>query len=146
MASSAGGMDIEEVAADTPELIFKEAFDPDRGLQSFQVRKLCHQLELTGKSVRAADAFMRKLCRLFVDLDCSLAEINPLVVTSDGQLLGLDAKINFDDNALFRHPEIVELRDEAKKNRPNAARPKPTCRSSSSTATSAAWSTVPGWR
>jgi succinyl-CoA synthetase beta subunit len=111
MASSAGGMNIEEVAAKTPELIFKEAFHPDAGLQPYQVRKLCAQLGITGPSVRSAEKFMRPLCRLFVDLDCSLAEINPLVVTKSGELLALDAKISFDDNALFRHPQLAELRD-----------------------------------
>jgi succinyl-CoA synthetase beta subunit len=111
MASSAGGMNIEEVAAKTPELIFKEAFHPDAGLQPYQVRKLCAQLELTGPSVRSAEKLMRPLCRLFVDLDCSLVEVNPLVVTKAGELLALDAKISFDDNALFRHPQLAELRD-----------------------------------
>ncbi len=111
MVSSEGGVNIEDVAANTPELIFKEAFDPDAGLQSYQVRKLCHRLNITGKSVRSADAFMRAMCRLFVQLDCSLAEINPLVVTGEGQLIALDAKIGFDDNAMFRHKDIAELRD-----------------------------------
>jgi succinyl-CoA synthetase beta subunit len=111
MASPAGGMNIEEVAAKTPELIFKEPFYPDTGLQPYQVRKLAARLGLTGPSARAADKFMRPLCRLFVDLDCSLAEINPLVVTASGELLALDAKITFDDNALFRHPELAGLRD-----------------------------------
>jgi succinyl-CoA synthetase beta subunit len=111
MASSAGGMNIEEVAAKTPELIFKEAFEPDAGLQSYQVRKLCAQLGLTGSSVRSAEKLMRPLCRLFVELDCSLVEVNPLVVTKSGELVALDAKISFDDNALFRHPQLAELRD-----------------------------------
>ncbi len=111
MASPAGGMNIEEVAANTPELIFKEPFHPAAGLQSYQVRKLAAKLGLTGATVRAADKFMRPLCRLFTKLDCSLAEINPLVVTAGGELLALDAKMNFDDNALFRHPELAELRD-----------------------------------
>ena len=111
MASSEGGMNIEDVAAKTPELIFKEAFDPDAGLQSYQVRKLCYRLGITGKSVRSADAFMRTLCKLFVKLDCSLAEINPLVVTGAGDILALDAKMSFDDNAMFRHPDVAELRD-----------------------------------
>lgn len=111
MASSQGGMNIEEVAAKTPELIFKEPFHPDAGLQPYQVRKLCAQLEITGASVRAADKFMRALCRLFIDLDCSLAEINPLVVTKSGDVIALDAKISFDDNALFRHPQLADLRD-----------------------------------
>jgi succinyl-CoA synthetase beta subunit len=107
MASSAGGMNIEEVAAETPELIFKEPFHPNAGLQLYQVRKLCAQLQLTGSSVRSAEKFMRPLCRLFVELDCSLAEINPLVVTKSGELLALDAKISFDDNALFRHSQLA---------------------------------------
>jgi succinyl-CoA synthetase beta subunit len=111
MASSQGGMNIEEVAAETPELIFIEPFHPDSGLQPYQVRKLCAQLEITGPSVRSADKFMRALCKLFVELDCSMAEINPLVVTKSGELMALDAKISFDDNALFRHPELVDLRD-----------------------------------
>jgi succinyl-CoA synthetase beta subunit len=99
------------VAHDTPELIFKEAFDPDRGLQSYQVRKLCEKLELKGATVRSAEQFMKKLCRVFVDKDCSLVEINPLVVTAAGELIALDAKMTFDDNALFRHAELTPLRD-----------------------------------
>ncbi len=111
MASSEGGMNIEDVAAKTPELIFKEHFDPDTGLQAYQVRKLCHKLAITGKSVRSADAFMRSLCKLFVELDCSLVEINPLVVSAEGDLIALDAKITFDDNAMIRHADLAELRD-----------------------------------
>jgi succinyl-CoA synthetase beta subunit len=121
MASSAGGMNIEDVAAQTPELIFKEWFHPDAGLQPYQVRKLCTKLDLKGNSVRSADQFMRALCRLYVDLDCSLAEINPLVVTKAGELLALDAKISFDDNALFRHPRLAELRDTSEED-PNELR------------------------
>jgi succinyl-CoA synthetase beta subunit len=111
MASSQGGMNIEEVAAKTPELIFIEPFHPDSGLQPYQVRKLCAKLDIRGPTVRSADKFMRSLCKLFVDLDCSLAEINPLVVTKSGELIALDAKMSFDDNALFRHPQLAELRD-----------------------------------
>ena len=111
MASSAGGMNIEDVAEKTPELIFKEPFCPDAGLQSYQVRKLAALLELKGASVRSAEKFMKALTRLFVKLDCSMVEINPLVVTKAGDLMALDAKISFDDNALFRHPELAELRD-----------------------------------
>ena len=111
MASSAGGMNIEDVAEKTPELIFKEPFCPDAGLQSYQIRKLANKLELTGASVRSAEKFMKALSKLFVSLDCSLLEINPLVVTKAGDLLALDAKISFDDNALFRHPQLQELRD-----------------------------------
>ncbi len=111
MCSQEGGVEIEKVAAETPEKIFKEHFDPAQGIESFQVRKLCQQLNITGKSVRAADKFFRALCRMFVDLDCSLMEINPLVVSKDGDLIALDSKINFDENAMFRHKDLAELRD-----------------------------------
>jgi succinyl-CoA synthetase beta subunit len=121
MASSQGGMNIEEVAAKTPELIFIEPFHPDSGLQPYQVRKLCAKLEITGPSVRSADKFMRSLCKLFVEMDCSLAEINPLVVTKSGELIALDAKMSFDDNALFRHSQLAELRDLAEED-PNELR------------------------
>jgi succinyl-CoA synthetase beta subunit len=121
MASSAGGMNIEEVAEKTPELILKEPFCPDAGLQPYQVRKLAAKLDLKGNSVRSAEKFMRALCRVFVSLDCSLLEINPLVVTGQGELVALDAKISFDDNALFRHPELVELRDTSEED-PNELR------------------------
>ena len=128
MASAAGGMNIEEVAAKTPELIFKEPFHPDAGLQPYQVRKLCTQLQLfpssSGAGARGgggAEKFMRSLCKLFVELDCSLVEINPLVVTNSGDLLALDAKISFDDNALFRHPQLAELRDTSEED-PNELR------------------------
>lgn len=111
MMSSEGGVEIEQVAAETPELIFKEHFDPARGLQSFQVRKLCAKLGLTGPAARAAETFFKAMCRVFVEADCSLAEINPLVVTAEGQLVALDAKMNFDDNGLFRHPDVAAMRD-----------------------------------
>jgi len=111
MASAQGGVEIEQVAAETPELIFREPFHPDAGLRSFQVRKLAGRLGLAGRSVRSAGQFMQGLCRVFVEHDCSLVEINPLVVTGDGGLLALDAKMTLDDNALFRHPERKELRD-----------------------------------
>ncbi len=111
MVSSEGGVEIEKVAAETPEKIHKAHFDPHGQLQSYQVRRLCQLLGIRGKSVREADSFMKALCRVFVELDCSLAEINPLVVTGDGKLVALDAKMTFDDNALFRHPQIAELRD-----------------------------------
>jgi succinyl-CoA synthetase beta subunit len=111
MCSREGGVEIEKVAAATPELIFKEHFDPAYGLESFQVRKLCRSLDLRGPSVRSAERMMRSLCRLFADLDCSLVEVNPLVVTQAGDLVALDSKINFDDNADFRHPDLAELRD-----------------------------------
>lgn len=111
MVSSEGGMNIEEVAAKTPELIYKEHFHPDGGLKPYQVNKLCYRLGLKGASVKSAHIFMRGMCKLFVDLDCSLVEINPLVVTGAGDLIALDAKITFDDNAMFRHKELAELRD-----------------------------------
>lgn len=111
MCSQEGGMDIEKVAHETPEKIFKEHFDPAQGLESYQVRKLCKRLGIEGKSVLVADKFMRAICRLFVQLDCSLLEINPLVVTKAGELVALDSKITFDDNASFRHKELAELRD-----------------------------------
>ena len=111
MVSAEGGMNIEEVAAKTPELIFRERFDPDMGLQGFQARKLAARLGLKGKSVASAEKFMRLLCRVFVACDCSLAEINPLVVTGAGELIALDAKMTFDDNAMFRHKDLAELRD-----------------------------------
>lgn len=111
MVSAEGGVEIEEVAAETPEKIFKEHFDPAVGLDSYQVRKICKKLGIEGKTVRAADAFMRAVCRAYVDLDCAMLEVNPLVITGDGQMIALDAKVTFDDNALFRHPEVKELRD-----------------------------------
>ena len=111
IASSRGGMDIEKVAAENPGLVFREPFDPDAGLMPYQVRKLAQKLALAGPAARAADGFMRALGRVFAGNDCSLVEVNPLVVTADGELLALDAKISFDDNALFRHPDLAALRD-----------------------------------
>ena len=111
MCSQEGGVDIEKVAHETPEKIFKEHFDPAQGIESYQVRKLCKRLAITGKSVASADKFLRALCRMFVQLDCSLMEINPLVVTKSGELIALDSKISFDDNAMFRHKNIEALRD-----------------------------------
>jgi succinyl-CoA synthetase beta subunit len=111
VVSSEGGMNIEEVAAKTPERIHKEPFRPDAGLQSYQVRKLAARLQLSAATAKSADKFMKQLCRTFVARDCSLLEINPLVVTGAGDLLALDAKMSFDDNALFRHPELTALRD-----------------------------------
>ena len=111
MASREGGIEIEEVAAKSPEKIFKEPVDPGVGLQSFQAAKLAFGLGLEGKMVRQASRFILNLYRAYTGADCSLAEINPLVSTRDGQILALDAKINFDDNALFRHPDCAEMRD-----------------------------------
>jgi succinyl-CoA synthetase beta subunit len=111
MVSSEGGVEIEKVAAETPHLIFKEHFDPHAGLYPYQVRKLCYRLGIKGASVASAEKFMRALCRMYVQLDCSLVEINPLVVTEAGELVALDGKISFDDNAMFRHKDLAELRD-----------------------------------
>ncbi len=111
MASTEGGMDIEEVAATHPEKILKHPIDPATGWQDWQSRVLGKQLGLTGKVTSELAKFMRALTRAYEDLDCSLLEINPLVTTKDGKVLALDAKINFDDNAIYRHPELEELRD-----------------------------------
>jgi succinyl-CoA synthetase beta subunit len=113
MASEAGGVEIEEVAARSPEKILKAHIDPVTGFQPFLGRRLAYGLHLEAGLVRAAGDLMAALYRAFVAKDCSLAEINPLVVTKDGRLLALDAKLNFDDNALYRHPDIRELRDTA---------------------------------
>lgn len=113
MVSSEGGVDIEKVAEETPEKILREHFDPAHGLMPFQVRKLCKKLDISGPAAKSADLFFRKLCEVFVKLDCSMAEINPLVITKDEKMIALDAKITFDDNALYRHPDIKELRDVA---------------------------------
>src|SRR5256885_2884947 len=111
MASSAGGMEIEEVAANEPEKILKETIDPAVGLQSFQARKLAFGIGLPKEVVNKAAKFMTALYRAYVDLDASLAEINPFLLTEDGELYALDAKMNFDDNALFRHKDYADLRD-----------------------------------
>lgn len=111
MASEAGGMDIEEVAQSAPDRIFKSYIDPAIGFQPFQGRKLAYGMNLDGGQVGEATRLMTNLYKLSVDKDCSLAEINPLVVTADGKLLALDAKLNFDDNALYRHKDIEELQD-----------------------------------
>ncbi|CAB3392550.1 ADP-forming succinate--CoA ligase subunit beta [Kyrpidia spormannii] len=111
MASEEGGMEIEEVAAKTPEKIVRETIDPAVGLMPFQARKLAYAIHIPKPLVNKAVQFMSGLYRAFVDKDCSVAEINPLVVTGDGNVLALDAKLNFDSNGLFRHPELLELRD-----------------------------------
>jgi succinyl-CoA synthetase beta subunit len=111
MASEAGGMDIEEVAERTPEKIVREWTHPALGLADFQVRRLAFGLGLAGDAFKQGATLIRNLFRLYLAKDCSLAEINPLVVTNDGRVLALDAKLNFDDNALSRHQDIVELRD-----------------------------------
>jgi succinyl-CoA synthetase beta subunit len=111
MASQAGGMEIEEVAEKTPEKIIREWAHPALGLAEFQARRLAFGLGLSGESFKQGVDLIRNLFRLYLAKDCSLTEINPLVVTTDGRVLALDAKLNFDDNALYRHQELVELRD-----------------------------------
>ncbi len=111
MASTEGGMEIEEVAAKHPEKIFKVAIDPTTGYQPFHGRKLADSLGLTPEQTKEAVGFFGGIYRCFIESDCSLVEINPMIVTQQGQLAALDAKFNFDDNALFRHPEIVAMRD-----------------------------------
>jgi succinyl-CoA synthetase beta subunit len=111
MASQAGGMEIEEVAAKTPEAIFKEEIDPVIGLGAWQARKLAFALGLKSTQINAAVAFLQSLYKAFVETDASLLEINPFITTKDDKLFALDAKMTFDDNALFRHAPIRELRD-----------------------------------
>lgn len=111
MASRAGGMDIEEVAATTPEKILKEVVHPGVGLQPFQARRLALGLGLEGDQIKQGVAFISALYRAYEETDCSLAEINPLVVSKSGEVLALDAKMNFDDSAMYRHSDIYELRD-----------------------------------
>jgi succinyl-CoA synthetase beta subunit len=111
IASEEGGVEIEVVAAKTPEKIFKEFIDPRIGMQPFQARKIAFDLNLPKGIVREATKLISNLYRLFISSDASLAEINPLVITRDGRLLAADAKVNFDDNALYRHSDISELRD-----------------------------------
>jgi succinyl-CoA synthetase beta subunit len=111
MASTEGGMEIEKVAAEAPEKILKEWIDPAAGFMPFQARKLAFGLGLVGEQFKNAVNFMTALYRAYIAADASLAEINPLIVTTDGRVLALDAKINIDDNALFRHQDLVALRD-----------------------------------
>jgi succinyl-CoA synthetase beta subunit len=111
MASAAGGMEIEQVAAERPEAILKQYVEPGMGLEPFQARKIAFALGLSGAQVNPAVKFLTGLYRAFLETDASLVEINPFITTTDGRLFALDAKMNFDDNALFRHPDIRELRD-----------------------------------
>ena len=111
IASSEGGMAIEEIAHESPEKIIRVPFDPAIGLQPYQARKVAYALGLDATAVRSAESFLPKVCRFFVESDSSMTEINPLVVTGEGQLLALDAKVTFDDNAMFRHKDYAELRD-----------------------------------
>jgi succinyl-CoA synthetase beta subunit len=111
MASAAGGMDIEEVAANTPEKIFKETIDPAVGFRSFQARKLAFALGIPASLTSQAVKFMQSLFTAYEQMDASLMEINPFLLTKDERLIALDAKVNFDDNAMFRHQEFLDLRD-----------------------------------
>jgi succinyl-CoA synthetase beta subunit len=111
MASTEGGMEIEEVAAKTPEKILKASVDPVAGLMPFHLRNLAFGLGLTGDTQKSAMKFMSALYNAFVGTDASLAEINPLMVTKAGEVVALDAKMNFDNNALYRHKDLLELRD-----------------------------------
>lgn len=111
MASTEGGVEIEKVAAETPEKILKEFVDRTQGFQQYQARKLAFGLGLAGDAFKNGVKFLTALYRAYDEMDCTLAEINPLVVTAEGSVLALDAKMNFDDNALYRHPELASLRD-----------------------------------
>ena len=112
MASTEGGMDIEQVAEETPEKIIRVAIDPATGIQAHHCRTVAFGLGLAGNQVKSATRFLTAMYKAFTELDASLVEINPLVVTGGGEVLALDAKMNFDDNALYRHPDVAELRDE----------------------------------
>jgi succinyl-CoA synthetase beta subunit len=116
MASAEGGMDIEEVAAKHPEKIFKVAVAPETGLLPFQARRLAYDLGFSGEQAAKAEKIMMAVSRVFLDKDCSIVEINPLAVTKKGDIVALDAKINFDESALFRHPDCEALRDLAEEN------------------------------
>lgn len=111
VASTEGGVEIETVAAKSPEKIIREEIDPLAGLQSFQTRKLAKQLGFESSQLKSASKLFEGLYRTFIAFDCSMVEVNPLVVTAKGEVLALDAKFNFDDNALYRHPEIAAMRD-----------------------------------
>ncbi|MGD9580017.1 MAG: ADP-forming succinate--CoA ligase subunit beta [Vampirovibrionia bacterium] len=111
MASTEGGMDIEKVAAETPELIIKEFINPMMGLQRFQVQNIVNKLNIPAEAQKEAISLISNLYKVFIEKDCSLAEVNPLVITTDNRVLALDAKLNFDDGALYRQKDIIELRD-----------------------------------
>jgi succinyl-CoA synthetase beta subunit len=113
VASTEGGVEIETVAARSPEKIIRESIDPLVGLQAFQARKLAKHLNFESSQLKAASKLFDRLYRTFIGLDCSMVEVNPLVVTTSGDVLALDAKFNFDDNALYRHPDVAAMRDKA---------------------------------
>ncbi len=125
MASASGGMEIEQVAAQNPDAILKEYITPGMGLESFQARKLAFGLGLKPEQINPAVHLMTALYLAFEVTDSSLAEINPFITTKDGRLFALDAKINFDDNALFRHKDLVELRDKSEED-PSRSKPRST--------------------
>jgi succinyl-CoA synthetase beta subunit len=139
MASSAGGMEIEQVAAENPEAIIKEYIDPGTGLLGYQARKLAFGLGLAPQLIGQASQFMTGLYRAFEETDASLMEINPFITTKDGRLFALDAKINFDDNALFRHKDIKGLRDTTEEDPLEVEASKYALNYISSTATWVAW-------
>ncbi len=116
LASAQGGMEIEEVIREHPEMVITEMVHPAVGLRPFQLNRICYGIHLNTKLIKKMNAIILNLYRLFLDKDCSLAEINPLVVKNDGEIVALDAKLNFDDNALFRHPDIAALRDISQEN------------------------------
>jgi len=133
------------VAAATPERIHTEPFDPDAGLRPHQIRKVAWRIGLPPTAFRAAEEFMAGFGRLFLQYDCSLLEINPLVLTADQRLVALDCKMSFDDNALFRHPELPGLRDLTEEEPAEVRAGEAGLATSNSTATSAAWSTGQAW-
>ena len=122
MACAEGGVEIEEVAARNPEKILKSAVNPEKGLYPFQARKLAYALGFPPEQAPKAEKLMMALAKVFLDKDCSLAEINPVAVTPTGDVLALDAKMTFDDNALFRHPDVKALRDLAEEDAGRGAR------------------------
>ena len=147
MATTEGGVEIETVAHKTPEKIHREPIDVGLGLADFQARKVCKALGLTGDSAKKGATFLKNFVQLFIDTDASLAEINPLIVTAAGDVLALDCKLNFDDNAAVPPPR--HRRDARRgRGRPGraAGRRRAACATSASTATSPAWSTAPAWR
>jgi succinyl-CoA synthetase beta subunit len=111
MASQAGGMDIEEVAEKTPEKIIREFIHPTIGLQAYQVRKLCYALDIPPEGMKEAFKLITNLYRMFIEKDCAMLEINPLVITAENRVFALDAKVDFEGNADYRHPELTPLRD-----------------------------------
>ena len=148
VVSTEGGMDIEAVAHDTPEKIVTVAIDPEKGVTAKDVKALNSALKLDGDAGKDGETLFPLLYNAFVDKDMSLLEVNPLIVLKEGHLRVLDAKVSFDNNALFRHPEIVELRDTTEEDERRSRRRNTTSPMSRSTAISAAWSTAPAspWR